>query len=108
MSAKIRLGNEGDADDIASVLFESFKEYEPFYAPGGFAATTRAADRILKRMQEGPIWIALIDNECRGTVAAVPQGETLYIRANGRTSLRTGTKHRRGNAAASGELGFGA
>ena len=81
MSAKIRLGNVGDADDIASVLFESFKEYEPFYAPGGFAATTPAADRILKRMQEGPIWIALIDNECRGTVAAVPQGETLYIRA---------------------------
>ena len=69
-----------DAPAIAAVLYESFREYESSYTPGGFAATTPVGDQIKDRIKEGPVWVALLDDMIVGTVAAVPKGEALYIR----------------------------
>ena len=66
---------------IASALYDSFKEYEPLYTPGGFKATTPTADVIRPRIDEGPMWVALQDGVIVGTIAAVPKGESLYIRS---------------------------
>jgi N-acetylglutamate synthase-like GNAT family acetyltransferase len=31
-------------------------------------------------MQEGPVWVALVNDAVVGTVSAVPKGESLYVR----------------------------
>lgn len=77
---EIRTVVADDAPAIASVLYESFVEYESSYTPEGFVATTPTADQIQRRMIEGPTWVVLRDETIVGTVAAVAQGESLYVR----------------------------
>jgi GNAT superfamily N-acetyltransferase len=79
-SVHIRMAVPDDAARVASVLSDSFVEYEPLYTREAFAATTPASDQIQSRMKEGPVWIALHDEVVVGTVSAVPRGEALYIR----------------------------
>lgn len=69
-----------DAAAIAKVLYESFIEYKYLYTESGFAATVLAPAQILIRMQEGPVWLALRGEHPVGTVAAIAQGESLYVR----------------------------
>jgi putative acetyltransferase len=78
---KIRLALPGDIPAIASLLLQSFAEYEPLYTPGGFAATTPTAEQIAARWHEGPIWISLLSSEIIGTVSVVPDGTSLYVRS---------------------------
>jgi GNAT superfamily N-acetyltransferase len=80
MAFTIRFATEADADAIAAVLFETFKEFEPQYTPGSFAGTTPGAAEILKRMSEGPMWVVLDGDEFVGTVTAQPRDQTLFIR----------------------------
>ena len=79
-SVDIRMAVPEDAALIASVLSESFVEYEALYTREGFAATTPASGQVESRMKEGPVWIALRDGRVVGTASAVPRGEALYIR----------------------------
>jgi GNAT superfamily N-acetyltransferase len=70
---------------VANVLYESFVEFKPLYTPGGFAATALTADEVVTRMNEGPVWLALRKNGSGinvavGTVAAVRQEESVYVR----------------------------
>ena len=76
----IRLAAPDDAPVVANLLHASFVEYEPLYTPPGFAATTPDAEQVLARMREGPVWIALRHIEVVGTVAAVVEDNSLYIR----------------------------
>ena len=80
MPFTIRFATKADADAIAVLLLETFREYEPFYTPGSFAATTPGVEEILKRMEEGPMWVALDGEDFVGTVTAQPRGLTLFIR----------------------------
>ena len=80
---EIRIAEPGDAPAIASVLYESFIEYEPLYTAKGFAVTTSSSDEIQNRMNEGPLWVALNGNAIVGTVSAVPKEAALYIRGMG-------------------------
>lgn len=77
----IRVARQSDADRIASVLAESFAEYEPLYTPGGYAATTPSGEQISARWHEGPVWVATCRGAVVGTVSAVPRGEELYVRS---------------------------
>lgn len=77
---QIRRAVPDDASSIASVLRNSFIEYESSYTPEAFAATISTPEKIKERMDEGPIWIALQDGKVTGTVAAMAKGESLYIR----------------------------
>lgn len=70
-----------DADSIASVLSESFAEYQPLYTPEGYAATTPSAEQIRARWDEGPVWVAVRAGCVVGTVSAVPRGRELYVRS---------------------------
>jgi putative acetyltransferase len=78
---QIRFAGLDDAPSIAVVLRQSFMEYKSSYTEEAFAATTPTSDQILHRMNEGPAWVAVINNAIVGTVSAVPQGESLYIRS---------------------------
>lgn len=77
---EIRLATAEDAPSISSVLFESFIEYKSAYTAEGFAATAPNIEQIKSRLIEGPVWVALLDGTVVATVAAVSQGESLYVR----------------------------
>jgi putative acetyltransferase len=78
---EIRRARPEDSAAIAAVLREAFAEYKDLYTEGGFAATTPNEEQILRRMQEGPAWVALRDGVVLGTVAAVLKGaSSIYIR----------------------------
>lgn len=83
MKAKIEIkpARPDDARAIASVLAESFAEYEPLYTAEAFAATTPNSDVLETRFAEGPIWIALFEGKIVGTISVVPEDESLYIRS---------------------------
>lgn len=66
---------------IASVLRQAFIEYEPYYTPAGFAATTPSSDQTRERWSEGPVWVAVQNGNIVGTVAVVPKSSGLYIRS---------------------------
>ena len=76
----IRLSGPNEAANIAAVLRESFAEYEALYTARGFAATTPTAERVLDRLKEGPVWVAVLKDEIVGTVSAVLRADHLYIR----------------------------
>jgi GNAT superfamily N-acetyltransferase len=76
----IRFATPNDAEVIASLLFESFVEYEPLYTPQGFAATAITTEQIVARMSEGPVWVAVRQEEIVGTVSVVAHAESLYLR----------------------------
>lgn len=78
---QVRRAKRSEAEQIAAVLAESFAEFAGLYAPEGFAATTPDAEQVRRRMEEGPIWVAELDEHVVGTVAAVLEEEDgLYIR----------------------------
>jgi N-acetylglutamate synthase-like GNAT family acetyltransferase len=77
---RIRLAENSDAEAIASLLLDSFVEYEPLYTPEGFAATAITGEQIIARMGEGPVWVAVRDEKIMGTVSVVAKAESLYIR----------------------------
>lgn len=69
----IRRATRADADSLASILSESFAEYEPLYTPEGYAATTPAVEQLRARWQEGPVWVVVRGLAVVGTVSAVPR-----------------------------------
>jgi GNAT superfamily N-acetyltransferase len=77
---EIRIADRGESGAIAAVLSEAFREFEALYTTEGFAATTPTSERILERMSEGPVWVALVDSEIVGTVSVVLNREALYVR----------------------------
>lgn len=78
---QIRTAALEDVEAIAFVLRASFAEFESLYTPDGFAATTPSADQIRERWNEGPVWVAVQNEEIVGTVAALPKCSGLYVRS---------------------------
>jgi len=78
---QIRLAAAEDAESIALVLLAAFLAYRPAYTPQAFAATTPPAETIRERMSEGLIWVALLNDRIVGTVAAVAEDVSWYIRS---------------------------
>ena len=77
---QIRRATAQDASSIASVLRLAFAEYEPMYTKEGYEATTPGADDVLTRMNQGPIWVALHNDQIVGTASVVPKPEGIYVR----------------------------
>jgi GNAT superfamily N-acetyltransferase len=78
---RIRRASPEDARAVASVLYESFAEYQPAYTPEGFALTVSTPERVRDRLKEEPVWVALEGGRIVGTVGATPKGEALYVRS---------------------------
>jgi GNAT superfamily N-acetyltransferase len=77
---KIRRAGLADCAAIADVLYQAFVEFRSLYTDGGFAATALNAEQIGIRVREGPVWVALRDAVMIGTVSAVKNGDSIYIR----------------------------
>ena len=78
---QIRRATVEDCAAIARVLYQSFVEFKPLYTDEGFAATTPRAAQVETRLREGPVWVALSDGVTVGTVSAVKQEASAYIRS---------------------------
>lgn len=81
VGVRIRIAAIEEASAISSVLHQAFMEYESLYTPEAFAATTPRASQIEARWSEGPVWVAVQDENIVGTVAAIPKPFGLYIRS---------------------------
>jgi putative acetyltransferase len=79
-SIEIRLAESDDAPAIAFLLAEAFAEYLPLYTPEGYAATAISREEIVRRIEEGPVWVSISGGLIVGTVSVVPKGKSLYVR----------------------------
>jgi GNAT superfamily N-acetyltransferase len=78
---KIRVANLEDIESIASVLYESFAEFESIYTPEAFAATTPTSEQLRARWNEGPVWVVVSNSDVVGTISAVVENDSLYLRS---------------------------
>jgi GNAT superfamily N-acetyltransferase len=76
----IRRARAPEASGVAAVLRLAFAEYESLYTKQGYAATTPDRSTILRRMREGPLWVAVHDNRVVGTASAVLKETGAYVR----------------------------
>ena len=76
----IRFAEPRESPAIASLLAESFAEYQPLYTLEGYAATVITSEQVADRIREGPVWVALWDEVVVGTVSVVPRKRSLYVR----------------------------
>src|ERR1700687_5319827 len=88
----IRRANAVDAEAIATVLRDSFREVEHLYTRAGYAATTPDAAVVRERMKEGPTWIAEDAGFPVGTVSAVLRDLDLYLRSMAVTPTARGRR----------------
>jgi GNAT superfamily N-acetyltransferase len=78
---QICLAEASDATAIASLLYNSFVEYQPLYTPAAFSATTPGPTQIQGRLAEGPVWVTCHQDRLVGTISAVPQDTGLHLRS---------------------------
>jgi len=76
----LRLATTSDASAISALLRRAFLEFEPLYTPQAFVATVQPENGILKRLEEGPIWVAEKDHGVIGTVSAVCSDDSIMVR----------------------------
>ncbi len=77
---EIREAGDSDAAIISGLLNDAFREYEQIYTPTAFAATAASVDEVLRRLVEGPAWVAEISGTIAGTASAVIKEDSLYVR----------------------------
>ena len=76
----VRRAGNADAAAIALLLREAFADFEPAYTSAGFAATTPGPTVIERRLAEGPVWVAELEDRIIGTISAVAGAEGVYVR----------------------------
>jgi len=76
----LRRATASDAEAVSSLLRRAFQEFEPLYTPEAFVATVQLKSGILRRLEEGPLWVAENDCGVMGTVAAVRAADSLMVR----------------------------
>ncbi len=77
----VRRARHAEIGSIASILRRAFQEFRPLYTPEAYALTTPDSKAIEQRWLEGPVWVAMLAGKLVGTVAAVPNKGSLYIRS---------------------------
>lgn len=80
ISQSIRTATTSDAKAIACLLRQAFEEFAPLYTPESFVATVQPEDGVLKRLREGPVWLAESASGVIGTVSAVCLEDALVVR----------------------------
>jgi predicted N-acetyltransferase YhbS len=80
---EIRLATPDDAAAISDVLRVAFVDYVADYTVAAMDATVLDAPRIIGRMREGPVWVAVHRGAIVGTGAALPREGGVYIRGMG-------------------------
>jgi len=77
----VRLATKDDSAEISWVLLNAFGQNKENYTPEAFQVVTPTTDSIAERFDDGPQWVAEIDDEIVGTVSVTTEPEGLYIRS---------------------------
>lgn len=77
----VRIASPADAGIIAEILSDAFSEFDDKYTAEALRYVCPTADEVRRRFDEGPIWVASINDEIAGTVSVVPEPDWLYIRS---------------------------
>src|SRR5258706_661275 len=78
---EIRPAQPEESETIARILRESFGRFESDYTPEAMQAVTPSPGEVVTRFDEGPIWVAVDEDEIVGTVSVVREPDWLYIRS---------------------------
>ncbi len=79
--AEIRLAEPNDAADISRVLAEAFSVVRQHYTDEAYDVVTPTPAVILKRFEEGPMWVADVEGQIVGTVSLTTEPEGYYVRS---------------------------
>lgn len=79
-SIQIQRATALDVGPIASILRHAFAEFESLYTKEGSAATVLETSAILRRMREGPVWVAICEGCFVATASAIQKETGVYIR----------------------------
>jgi GNAT superfamily N-acetyltransferase len=77
---RIRKATPSDSATVSALLRRAFQEFEPLYTPEAFLATVQPESGVLKRLDEGPLWIAENEHALVGTVAAICSADSVMVR----------------------------
>ena len=77
----VRLATKDDSAEISWVLLNAFGQNKENYTPEAFQVVTPTTESIAERFDDGPQWVAEIDDEVVGTVSVTTEPEGLYIRS---------------------------
>lgn len=78
--SSIRRATTSDAVAVSSLLRRAFLEFEHLYTREAFVATVQPESGILKRMEEGPLWVAENDHGIIGTVSVTRSKDSVFVR----------------------------
>jgi ribosomal protein S18 acetylase RimI-like enzyme len=78
--ATIRRAIPSDSVAVSALLSRSFKEFEARYTADAFSATVQPENGILKRLEEGPLWVAENQRGIVGTVSVVCATDSAIVR----------------------------
>src|SRR4030095_15034481 len=70
-----------DMEAVAAVLRDAFLEFKSLYTKAAYAETTPDPERLVHRLDEGPIWIARLRGKIIGTMSAVEKPNGIYVRS---------------------------
>lgn len=79
----IRLAVQDDTAAIRRVLKEAFSPHRSLYSRAAYSVTVPGRAEIRRRLQEGPIWVAIRFGEVVGTTSAVLRENEVYVRGMG-------------------------
>lgn len=79
----VRRATTADAPRVHRILLEAFGPLRNRYTPGAFDATVLDPGRVLKRLDEGPIWVAESGGGVVGTFGVRIDEEGCYLRGMG-------------------------
>ena len=77
----VRRARPTDAPTAAFLLRVAFAEVAALYTPEALAFTLLDTEALRQRMDEGAVWLALLDDRAVGTVSAYSRPEGLHIRS---------------------------
>ncbi|MFN0140920.1 MAG: GNAT family N-acetyltransferase [Pyrinomonadaceae bacterium] len=80
-AADVRLAERDDAAAISQVIREAFGRLREHYTAEAFEVVASTPDEILSRFDEGPQWVAELDDEIVGTVSVTVEDNDLYVRS---------------------------
>jgi putative acetyltransferase len=70
-----------DMEAVAAVLHDAFLEFKSLYTDAAYAETTPDPGTLVRRLDEGPIWVARLRGKIVGTISAVEKPNGIYVRS---------------------------
>ena len=80
LNIEINRARREDAKIVSSILYDAFISFKPLYTLKAFNATAISAEKVLERINQGPVLLATINGEVAGTVSMMAKQEGYYIR----------------------------